>query len=93
MQSLQIGQPLPNSLLSTGDHICVGKKVFLQPVYVKIRLDLLGYDSGLWEGLEHFSGQIMDRYYPMFTVQFGGSIGLREVKVCDSILDSSKDLG
>jgi hypothetical protein len=98
-QSLEIGHPLPNSGLSPGDHVRVDKRAFLHDVHVKVTLELLGYDRGMWGGLEHFSGHVVDSYYhevtgfPMFTMDFMGSIGKREVKVCDAILDSAKTFG
>jgi hypothetical protein len=97
--SLEIGQALPNSELSPGDHVRVDRRAFVHDVHVKVMLDLLGYDRGMWGGLEHFSSHVVDRYYqevtgfPMFTVDFGGSIGKREVKVCDTIGDAAKTFG
>jgi hypothetical protein len=50
-------------------------------------------------GLEEFAGLVVDRYYqlvsgsPIFTVDFGGSIGRHEVKVCNTQLDSEKQFG
>jgi hypothetical protein len=44
-------------------------------------------------GLEYFRGIVVDRYYqpvtgsPMFTVDFGGSIGHREIRVMDTVVD------
>jgi hypothetical protein len=91
--SLEIGQPLPNSELSPGDHIRVDKRAFQRDVFVKVKLVLLGYDPRLWGDLEFFSGLVVDRYYqevsgtPMFSVDFGGSIGHREVRVMDSVVE------
>jgi hypothetical protein len=97
--SLETGQPLPNSQLSPGDHVRVDRRAFVQEVHVKVNLDVLGYDRGMWGGLEYFSGHVVDRYYhditgfPMFSVDFGGSIGKREVKVCETVDDSTKAVG
>lgn len=50
----------------------------------------------MWGGLEYFSSTVVDCYYhdvtgfPMFTVNFGGSIGKREMKVSDTIADPAK---
>jgi hypothetical protein len=94
--SLETGQPLPSDLMSPGDHICVNKRAFTSPTHVKVKLRVLGFDSGMWGGLEHFSGLVVDRYYqevtgaPMFIVQFGGSVGTCEVKVYDTTLDEAK---
>jgi hypothetical protein len=50
---------------------------------VKVRLFLLGFDQTLWGDLEHFTSKVQLRYYhevtgqPMFTVNFGGRIGIR----------------
>lgn len=98
-ESLTTGTPLPNSTLSPGNKIRVDKRAFTDDVYVKVPLDVLGYDRGLWGDLECFGGVVVERYYqevtgsPMFGVDFGGSIGRREVNVCDSLLDNSKGLG
>jgi hypothetical protein len=54
--ALETGQPLPNSTLSPGDHIRVDKRAFRRAVFVKVKLSLLGYNSGLWGNLESFSG-------------------------------------
>jgi hypothetical protein len=94
--SLETGQPLPADLLSPGDHIRVDKRAFTKPTHVKVKLHVLGFDSGMWGDLEYFSGFILDHYYqevtgaPMFSVQFGGSVGTWEVKVCDTVLDEMK---
>jgi hypothetical protein len=66
------------------------------PVHVKVRLDVLGVDPTIWGGLEMFSGVVTNRYYhetdggPMFSVDFGGGIGTREVHVGDSEVDLSR---
>jgi hypothetical protein len=98
-ECLESGRPLPNSDLSPGDHIRVDKWAFTRDVHVKVSLELLGYDQGMWRDLEYFTGIVADWYYqevtglPMFTVDFGGSIGYREVHVCDSLPDDEKDIG
>jgi hypothetical protein len=57
---------------------------------VKVALTVLGIDCSHWGALEKFSGVVKNRYYqevhgaPMFTVDFGGGIGRREVRVCDT---------
>jgi hypothetical protein len=97
--SLETGLPLPNSELSPGDHIRVDKRAFTRDVFVKVKLVLLGYDPDLWGDLECFSGVVVDRYYqevsgsPMFSVDFGGSIGHREVRVMDTVLDNKHGQG
>jgi hypothetical protein len=96
---LETGMPLPNSCLSPGDHIRVDKKAFTEDIHVKVKLEVLGFDRGLWGDLDSFTGLVVDRYYqevtgaPMFTVDFRGSIGKREVKVCDSVVDETKRFG
>jgi hypothetical protein len=63
---------------------------------VKVALEVLGIDGTLWGDLKKFSGLVCNRYYheihgaPMFTVDFGGGIGNREVRVCDTELDHAK---
>lgn len=75
------GRPLPNSDLSPEDHIRVDKTAFTRDVHIKVSLELLGYDQGIWGDLEYFTGIVVDRYYqemtglPMFTVHFSESIG------------------
>jgi hypothetical protein len=82
--------PLPDSELSPGDHVRVDKRAFTREIHVKVQLQLLGYDPGLWGGLTEFRGLVVDRYYQqitgcsMFSIDFGGSIGQREIKVCDT---------
>jgi hypothetical protein len=94
--SLETGMPLPNLELSPGDHVRVDQRAFTKPTYVKVALELLGYDPGMWGGLQEFSSIVVDRYYqqvtgsPMFSIDFGGSIAQREVKVCDTRLDTSR---
>jgi hypothetical protein len=89
--------PLPDSQLSPGDHIRVDRRTFTKNVYVKVALDLLGYDPGLWRGLTDFSGLVIDRYYqpvtgsPMFSIDFGRSIGQHEVKVCHTKVDKDQE--
>ena len=96
---LETGQPLPNSELSPRDHIQVDKHAFQEDVFVKVKLVLLGYDPGLWGDLEFFSGLVVDRYYqkvsgtPMFSVDFGRSIGHREVRVMDNVVDERHGQG
>jgi hypothetical protein len=76
------------------------KRAFPRAVHVHVKLAVLGYDPGLWGDLHHFKGLVVDCYYqevtgsPMFSVDFGGSIGTREVRVCDSSpADSKKSRG
>jgi hypothetical protein len=94
--SLETGMPLPDLELSPGDHVRVDQRAFIKPTYVKVALEVLGYDPGMWGGLQEFSGIVVDRYYqqvtgsPMFSIDFGGSIAQREVKVCDTRLDTSQ---
>jgi hypothetical protein len=63
---------------------------------MKVKLEVLGFDRGMWGNLEHFSGLVVDCYYqevtraPMFSVQFGGSVGTREVRVCKTAVDEAK---
>lgn len=68
--------------LSPRDHPKVDHHAFLIPVYMNAGLDVLGHDSSLWVGVQHFSGEVQHKYYhevhgcPMFTVNFGGCIGV-----------------
>jgi hypothetical protein len=68
----------------------VDHRAFPDLVQVKVRLSLLGFDRTLWGNLEHFTGEVQHRYYhevtgqPMFTVNFGGSIGIKELCVSDT---------
>ena len=83
--------------LSPGDHPKVDHRAFPTPVYVNAGLDVLGHDSSLWVGVQHFSGEVQHRYYhevhgcPMFTVNFGGCIGVRELRVCDTSMGQAPD--
>jgi hypothetical protein len=58
---------------------------------VKVSLEVLGYDQCLSDDLEHFRGVVVDRYYqlvtrsPLFTVDFGGTIRIRKIKIYDSL--------
>jgi hypothetical protein len=95
--SLETGQALPADFLSPGDHIRVDKRAFTKPTHIKVKLQVLGFDNGLWGDLvEHFSGLVVDRYYqqvtgaPMFSIQFGRSVETREVKVYDTAPDEDK---
>ena len=84
--------------LSPGDHPKVDHRAFPIPVYVNAGLDVLGHDSSLWVGVQHFSGEVQHRYYhevhgcPMFTVNFGGCIGVRELRVCDTSVGEAPEL-
>jgi hypothetical protein len=55
-QSLERGMPLPNFDLSPGNHIRVDKRAFTHPMTVRVRLEQLGYDSGLWGGARRVCG-------------------------------------
>ena len=83
---------------SPGDHPKVDHRAFPHPVFVNARMDVLGQDSSLWVGVEHFTGEVQHRYYhevhgcPMFTIDFGGSIGVRELRVCDTELGVASDI-
>jgi hypothetical protein len=94
---LEIGMPLADSELSPGDHVRVDKHAFTREVHVKVHLELLGYDPGMWGGLTEFRDLIIDRYYqsitgcPMFSIDFGGSIGQQEIKVCNTKPDSGRE--
>ena len=83
---------------SPGDHPKVDHRAFPHPVFVNARMDVLGQDSSLWVGVEHFTGEVQHRYYhevhgcPMFTIDFGGSIGVRELRVCDTELGVAFDI-
>ena len=83
--------------LSPGDHPKVDHRAFPIPVYVNAGLDVLGHDSSLWVGVQHFSGEVQHRYYhevhgcPMFTINFGGCIGVRELRVCDTSMGQAPD--
>jgi hypothetical protein len=76
---------------SPTDHARVDHRAFPDLVQVKVRLSLLGFDRTLWGDLEHFTGKVQHRYYhevtgqPMFSVNFGGSIGIRELRVTDTL--------
>jgi hypothetical protein len=83
--------------------IYVDKRAFPKPIHMKVRSELLGswswsYDHGLWRNLEYFIGRVVDRYYqqvtgsPMISIQIGGSIGIMEVKMRDTILDTSSNI-
>jgi hypothetical protein len=97
--ALQSGMPFPNYDLSPSDHIRVDKRAFRSDVHVKVKLEVHGYDRGLWEDLEEFRGLVVERYYqevngaPMFGIDFGGNIGRREVKVEATQLDAEKHFG
>lgn len=64
-------------------------------VWVRVRLETLGVDSSIWGDIDTFRGIILDRYYhevhgmPMYTIDFGGGIGHREVLVSTATLDLS----
>ena len=95
-RSLQAGMPVEGNL-SPGDHPKVDHRAFPHRVRVKVPLELLGQDSSMWVGLLHFSGEVQHRYYhevhgnPMFTVDFGDTIGIRELRVCDTSVDNTPD--
>lgn len=61
-----------------------------------VKLEVLGFDPGLWEGVEELSAQVLHWYYhemhgqPMFSLNFGGTIGKREVLVLESVPDESR---
>ena len=83
--------------LSPGDHPKVDHRAFPIPVYVNAGLDVLGHDSSLWVGVQHFSGEVQHMYYhevhgcPMFTINFGGCIRTRELRVCDTSMGEAPD--
>ena len=87
---------LPNDLLNLGDHIRVDNKAFTKPIHMKVKLDVLGFDHAKWGNLEHFNNLVVDRYYQevtgasIFFLQFGGSIGIWEVKMCNTTSDEVK---
>ena len=95
-QALQAGMPVEGNL-SPDDHPKVDHRAFPHPVRVKVPLEHLGQDSSMVQGLLHLSGEVQHRYYhevhgnPMFTVDFGGTIGIRELRVCDTLVDNSAD--
>jgi hypothetical protein len=66
---------------------------------VNIKLVVLGFDPRMWGDLENFKGVVVDCYYqeisgsPMFTVDFGGSIGKREVRVCGTAVADTRGGG
>jgi hypothetical protein len=57
---------------------------------------VLGFDRAKWGDLEYFNSLVVDRYYlevtgaSMFFLRFGGSIGIREVKMCNTTSDEVK---
>ena len=89
--------PFPDFKLSPGNHVCVDKRAFTRNTHVTVKLELLGYDTSLWGGLTKFRGLVVNRYYQqvtgcsMFSVDFGRSIGVREVKVCDTKKDPQRE--
>ena len=44
--------------VSPWDHPKVDHQAFPHPVFVNARLDVLGQDSSLWVGVEHFTGEV-----------------------------------
>jgi hypothetical protein len=97
-ESLEFGQPLPNSHLSPRNHIRVDNRAFTRDVHVKVSVELLGYDWGMWGGLQYFRDIVAEHYYqevtgsPMFSVDFDGTIGRQEVQVCDTLPNEEKDM-
>lgn len=83
--------------VSPGQHVRVDHRAFQQPQHVLVKLATLGLDSSLWGEIEHFRGLVRHRYYhevtgaPMYTVDFDGGIGFRELRVCDTTRDHSID--
>lgn len=59
--SLETGHPLPNSALSPSDHIRVDQQAFTRAMQVKYKVEHLGFDSGMWGGLQYFSSIIVDK--------------------------------
>jgi hypothetical protein len=49
--ALQSSMLLPNSELSPGDHIHVDKRAFRSDMHMKVKLEVLDCDPGLWGGL------------------------------------------
>ena len=96
-RALQKGMRVEGNL-SPGDHPRVNHRAFLEPVFVKVRLDLLGQDSSSRTGVQHFKGEIKHSYYhevhgsPMFTVDFIGTIGIRELRVYDTEPEESEEV-
>jgi hypothetical protein len=90
------GYPFLKVLYSPGKSLPVDDHAFLDPVHMKVSLSLLGFDASLWGDLQHFSGEFRDRYYhavhgaPFFSVDFKGSIGIREVRVQDTEVNHEK---
>ncbi|KAG0610844.1 hypothetical protein M758_7G096300 [Ceratodon purpureus] len=74
----------------------VDERAFPGTLNVLVKLSELGIDGTLWGDLRKFSGVVTSRYYhpvtnlPMYTVDFGGGIGQRIVRVCDTELDKGK---
>lgn len=83
----------------TLSEVPVDNRAFPEPVYVQVKLDLLGYDPNNWGGLEYFSGEITHRFYhavtghPCFEVDFGGCIGVREVLVANTRVHAQRQYG
>jgi hypothetical protein len=88
--------PLLNSRFSPINHILIDDKAFTRDVYMKVNLEVLGYDWSLLYSLQHFSSLMANCYYqevtslPIFSIDFGSSIGCREVKVSDTWPNKSK---
>jgi hypothetical protein len=93
--SLEIGIPLPNSYFNIG----VNEKAIIKDKHVKVKLEVLGFDQGLWGDLEYFSGLVVNKDYEevtsasIFTIDFTWEHQQREVKVCDTKLDETKKFG
>lgn len=74
----------------------VDERAFPGILNVLVKLSVLGIDGTLWGDLQKFSGVVRSRYYhpvtnlPMYTVDFGGGIGQRIIRVCDTELDRGK---
>ena len=79
--------PLLNSRFSPINHIPIDDKAFTRDVYMKVNLEVLGYDWSLLYSLQYFSNLMTHYYYqevtslPMFSIDFRSSIGCKEVKV------------
>lgn len=90
--ALDHGLPF-ETMFSPRDHVRVDHRAFLGIQHVRVALSVLGFDSSLWGNLSHFRGAVLHRYYhevhgaPMYTVDFGGSIGICKLRVCDTVAD------
>jgi len=94
--AMMAGYPSGIGLSPSNDHIRVDVRAFPREQWVLVKLEVLGFDPGLWDGVAQISGQVLQRYYhevhgqPMFSLDFGGTIGKREVLVLECVPDDCR---